>query len=157
MRCISLWQPWASFCFWEALDGSGIIKKHETRGWSTSYRGAMVIHAAKRKPTRDELSYYEEIFLEAGKSEIDLPLGSVVGVVDLVGVHRVEDIRDQLGWMDEYTGNYEDGRFAWEFGRVIKFETPIPFKGAQGFFNVPDDLIRNAIKRPAEVLAEVSK
>jgi len=41
MKALSLWQPWASAI---AL-GS---KRIETRGWATSYRGPLAIHAAKR-------------------------------------------------------------------------------------------------------------
>ncbi|MBW3663539.1 MAG: hypothetical protein KY469_10605 [Actinobacteria bacterium] len=43
MRGLSLWQPRAS------LMPLG-VKRIETRSWSTSYRGPVVIHAAKRRP-----------------------------------------------------------------------------------------------------------
>jgi hypothetical protein len=41
MRAISLWQPWASAI---ALR----LKSNETRGWATTYRGPLAIHAALR-------------------------------------------------------------------------------------------------------------
>src|SRR3989339_577320 len=40
MKAISLWQPWASLCAVGA-------KLYETRSWSTSYRGPLLICAAK--------------------------------------------------------------------------------------------------------------
>lgn len=41
VAALTLWQPWASLVAWEE-------KRIETRSWSTSYRGPLVIHAAKR-------------------------------------------------------------------------------------------------------------
>jgi hypothetical protein len=41
IKCISLWQPWASLVAVGA-------KRIETRGWATAYRGRLGIHAAKR-------------------------------------------------------------------------------------------------------------
>lgn len=43
VRALTLWQPWASLVAVGA-------KTIETRGWSTDYRGPLLIHAAKRKP-----------------------------------------------------------------------------------------------------------
>jgi hypothetical protein len=38
-KIITLWQPWATLI-------SLKVKNYETRGWSTSYQGELVIHAA---------------------------------------------------------------------------------------------------------------
>ena len=38
-------------------------------------------------------------------------------------------------------GNYDLGRYVWIFKNVRALTEPIPFKGAQGFFNVPDELL----------------
>jgi len=43
MKAITLHQPWASLV---AQD----IKTIESRSWTTSYRGLLVIHASKRQP-----------------------------------------------------------------------------------------------------------
>jgi hypothetical protein len=34
-----------------------------------------------------------------------------------------------------------EGRFAWKRDEFRLFDQPIPYRGAQGIFNVPDDLI----------------
>lgn len=47
MKAITLWQPWAS------LVAVG-LKRAETRGWSTRYRGPLAIHAAARVPKAGE-------------------------------------------------------------------------------------------------------
>ena len=41
MKCLSLWQPWASLVVIGA-------KRFETRSWPTNYRGPLLIHAAQR-------------------------------------------------------------------------------------------------------------
>ncbi len=51
IKAISLWQPWASLV-------AAHVKRHETRHWSTEYRGLLAIHAAKtldRAGAPDEL------------------------------------------------------------------------------------------------------
>lgn len=40
MKAITIWQPWASL---KAINA----KEFETRGWATSYRGPIAIHAGK--------------------------------------------------------------------------------------------------------------
>src|SRR5258708_5270609 len=48
VKALTLWQPWASLIAVGA-------KTIETRSWSTSYRGPLAIHAAKRKPDTELL------------------------------------------------------------------------------------------------------
>ena len=50
MKALSLWQPWASAI---ALGH----KRIEPRHWTTSYRGLIAIHAAKRW-TADEREFH---------------------------------------------------------------------------------------------------
>jgi len=45
---LSLWQPWASL--WLGP------KVHETRGWSTRYRGLLYVHAVKQPIRKGELT-----------------------------------------------------------------------------------------------------
>src|SRR5581483_12013186 len=81
MKCISLYQPWAT------LVACG-QKRYETRSWSTAYRGALAIHAAKK--WSEELAAlcqtppYREALAACGfKSPHDLPRGVLLGVVTL--------------------------------------------------------------------------
>lgn len=53
MKAVSLWEPWATLVRLK-------IKRIETRGWSTSYRGPLAIHATKHvhtEPVGDWLAY----------------------------------------------------------------------------------------------------
>lgn len=61
VKAISLWEPWAS------LMRSG-AKTVETRSWYTSYRGPLLICAAKRKD-RDTLALLEDPRFIAGLTQ----------------------------------------------------------------------------------------
>ena len=90
MKCISLWQPWASLMAIGA-------KRIETRSWPTNHRGPLAIHAAK-KWTRElaELCRTDPFRSVLESNNImrpdDLPMGGVVAVVHLYDCWRVERI-----------------------------------------------------------------
>ena len=134
MRCLSLWQPWASAV---ALG----LKRIETRHWSTNYTGKLAIHAAKRW-TGDER---DTAAMFAGLYDLRLaspPLGAIVATARLVRCDRSEDIlRRGIGEMEEAFGNYGPGRFGWILDDIAMLAEPVPFRGMQGLFDVPDDLL----------------
>lgn len=109
------------------------LKRVETRHWSTKYRGPIVIHAAKRW-TRDE----RELAAEHGL--IDLPLGAIVATAQLIDVLPIERVSPTVSSQELAWGNYAPGRFGWLFDAVTPIQ-PVPFRGGQGFFNVPDELV----------------
>jgi hypothetical protein len=126
VKAISLWQPWASAI---ALG----LKSIETRGWSTDYRGPLAIHAAQR------WTRAEQDFARGQGLPENLPLGAVVAVANLTDVLSTEYIptdRSELSW-----GDYGPGRFGWLLDNIHALERPVPFKGKQGFFSVPDDML----------------
>lgn len=64
MKAISLWQPWAWLCV--ATDEHGRAEKeNETRSWPTSYRGPLLIHAAKKCDDENMEFVEEDAFIEA--------------------------------------------------------------------------------------------
>ena len=68
MKAITIRQPWATLIV--SLDGSGRpLKAAETRGWKTSYRGPLAIHAGKTVPDMFFMGMSEadaDAFLSAG-------------------------------------------------------------------------------------------
>ena len=116
MKAISLRQPWA----WLVVNGH---KNVENRTWATSFRGPVLIHAARRWG-REERVNLEMVRREFG---IDVPddlhLGGIVGkanVTDCVG-------RSESPW------------FFGPWGFVLRDAGRIPFlpcKGALGFFSI---------------------
>ena len=143
MKAISLWEPWATFM---ALG----LKRNETRHWSTSHRGPLLIHAAKRKMTKAEFKAMRQIIdYEIGMMNLSYGMlygvqyGKILCQVDLIDCQKIGHDNcpnaKSLNWKERaehYFGDYDPGRFIWVTENLRKFENPIPFKGKQGFFNV---------------------
>jgi len=108
MKALTIRQPWADLI----LAG---VKTREYRSWRVDYRGALLIHAAKRK----------EPFADVPRST---PRGGFVGVVDLVNIFVTDEIDPGK-------------RYAWALANPRR----IPFvaaKGRLGLFDPPEELLR---------------
>lgn len=157
MKAISLWQPWATL----AVTGQ---KRIETRGFNTKHRGPILIHAAKKWDWKlndlvseigaDEILKemgYKAVKPFKGKATTNLPLGAIIGVVNLFDTIHVEElaavpfvsdgagthwsINKDLHPLEESFGDYSPGRFGWLLSHAAAFKEPIPAKGMQGFWN----------------------
>jgi hypothetical protein len=146
MKCLSLWQPWASALF--VLDSHGIpIKLDETRCWHTNERGRIAIHAAKRKmPTPDAVPYIAAL-LECDLDWDTLPYGAIIGTTELVEVRtgpQAATLRtpEQLFWGD-YRKFGDNGklRYAFEMVNPQLLSKPLPYRGFQKIFEVPDEFL----------------
>lgn len=137
MICVSLWQPWASLI---ALGA----KRFETRSWPTSHRGPIAIHAAKNN-TQSSMFYrrpFFDVFKAAGIDSFHkLPLGCIVATARLVRCVRTEEIRATLSGEEIAFGDFTIGRFAWELADVRPLPTPVPYRGAQGLFQVSEKML----------------
>jgi hypothetical protein len=144
MKAISLIQPWASLIVMG-------VKKFETRSWKTEYRGNLLIHASSKLPTdfqKDKFtegSYFKDYIADM---EL-LPYGAVIGKVNLVGIYGTEDLispqalfKDVLiSEHEKAFGDYSQGRYAWALEEALLFKTPIPYRGALGIWEFPDNLL----------------
>lgn len=152
MRALSLWQPWASLLIWG-------FKQYETRSWQTAYRGPLAIHAAKRWQ-KEQIGLASQFVREYPELRADgilrttydnvPPLGCVLGIVELEIIYRTEDIRDSLSPMERDFGDFSRGRYAWEVRVLERFETPVPYRGAQGIWEWKPDSPTN-IRRSEEL------
>jgi hypothetical protein len=142
MKAISLWQPWAS-AIWLRW------KRIETRHWSTDYRGPLAIHAAKRW-TREEREFWADMCEVEGfdADAHEMPFGAVICTVCLVDVKPTEQLIGSISEQEERWGNYGPGRFGFVFEGLQRLPRPVPFKGMQGFFDVPDALLRIPMAPP---------
>lgn len=123
---ITMLQPWASM----VVAG---LKPLETRGWDTSYRGRMAIHASKS--TRGlhfcRTGPIADVLAAAGLTVENLPLGCIVGEVNL------DDIRDLRSADSDHGGDFGwliDGRMVWEMSGPRKYPKPIPARGQIGLW-----------------------
>lgn len=134
MKALSIRQPWA----WLIVNG---YKDIENRTWSTRMRGPVLIHASKGM-TRAEYEDVEALLAtERGirdknitlpKFE-DLERGGIVGIASITGC------------LSFSLGNVRSPWFFGPYGFTlgdIKALPFVPFKGALGFFDVPDELVQ---------------
>lgn len=152
MKAISIWQPHASLL----LHGP---KNYETRSWRVprSVAGTRVaIHAAKADgdlldiaayaldrqggDIDEHMDAYLRAILAAGYRTCgEMPRGCIIGSVLL---H--DSVPAELAWDHNNFGDFSAGRFAWPVSERRVLASPIPFRGMQGFFDVPDDMLREA-------------
>ena len=139
MKAISLWQPWASlWCSWR--------KVHETRHWRCLHRGWLLVHAGKHFEKTFELDDPLRLILDdefGGDWAEDLPTGALIGMVNIVDCQPTQILFGDTAASDDNRecGDFGPGRFAWKRDAFRLFDPPISYRGAQGIFNVPDDLI----------------
>lgn len=155
MKVLTLWQPWAS------LLAAG-IKRHETRSWSTNYRGLLLVHAAASEPLSvlSVVCAEPALQLDPGATTFDarsrafraLPRGAVVGVVRLDDVQPISEDRVRAyrarspGNADEIKrGDWSAGRFAWACTALARVD-PIAHAGAQGLRDAPTSLVRAVLE-----------
>lgn len=139
MKAITLHQGWASMIPLRA-------KQIETRSWYTVYRGQLAIHAAAHEPgwvkalwqewpLRDILRQYDLRFDE-------LPRGAIVAVCRLDDIIPTElAVSDGLSVREHDLGDYAPGRYAWKLSNVRALLKPVPIRGHQGVWNLPDELL----------------
>lgn len=155
MKALSLWQPWAS----AIVAGA---KRVETRDWYTGYRGPLAIHAAKRMIKTEMIDFASSwnwcaaLDLKMGYDfwwEV-LPFGAIVAICELTdcrptGSFTVEELDilhkrpgHLIGWTERQMGDFHSGRFGWILDHIKALDDPLPYKGMQGFFDVPDALLQ---------------
>jgi activating signal cointegrator 1 len=147
LRAISLWQPWATLIAIGA-------KRIETRSWDPGYapiHGPIAIHASKRVDRYAFRNpFINKALFDAGISVAgQLPRGAIVAVCDLDascqcyanGSFSRFGAPVFVGAPECYFGDYAAGRYAWMLSNLRKLEKPVPFRGRQKWFHVPDDLL----------------
>ena len=151
MKALTVYQPYASAIV------SG-LKHYETRTRRTTIRGRVAVHAGLKLIKNHAL--YKQFFetsngfggyslkdIETGKPRfsgstldymergISRTYGAVIGTVEIVDCLPVEAVRDKLDVLDRLLGDYRPGRFAWVLANPVEFNTPIPARGRQGWWN----------------------
>lgn len=145
MRVITLHQPFATLMFLKV--NGRVLKSNETRSWRhENVTGTIGIAAAAKmhKYAIDLMLTWP--FCEDLKG-IHLPLGAILGTLDIVNYQRSED------WMDEFSnpnmtpeqiwvaerefkyGDYSPKRWIWKTENQVAFDQPIKAKGSQGWWS----------------------
>lgn len=116
MKALSVKQPFAS------LIASG-RKTIETRNWSTSYRGDLLIVSSKTSCRDDPEKYPDEL------------LGWALCVINLVDCRMMQRLDEEAAACYVYAG-----AVAWVFENIRRIK-PFPVRGKQGLFDV-DEFVR---------------
>lgn len=144
----------------------GPLLIHASKQWDADSR-----HVARQEPFQSALR--ELGLLEGpGKDAFGipfltrlkaLPLGAIVGRVDVADCFRTAEVvavdgsvlslprvgtnpRKRELWItgqEQAFGDYSPGRFAFLCANPVAFAEPISYRGSQGLFNVPDELLPN--------------
>lgn len=138
MKALTLSQPWATLV---AIGAKTI----ETRGWTTSYRGPLAIHAGKSVAREySALVFNNRTFMDplraagfltnAAIPMRDLPLGAVVAVCQLVHVfptdhHAIEALCRERP-REKLFGHFALGRHAFVLTEIRMLPKPVPARGA---------------------------
>jgi len=144
MRAITIWQPYASLIVLG-------LKRFETRSWTTTYRGPLIIQAAKKWDCDRSADYGRvlELIAEHGfpqSTDEDSPsnlamretLGCVLGVVDLTDC---QPMLDGGSVFENEVGFFGEGRFGWTCSNPVAFRKPIPVVGKQGLWVPSPELV----------------
>lgn len=155
MKALTICQPYPYLIFLPESDPRH--KRVENRRWATSYRGPLLIHAGR---SREWLDLDEE---ESCDETFEIPLremvfGAIVGVVDVVDCFSMEEtstkgafrglrVPDESLRRHPWLANHGhcEGPFCHVYANCRRFAKPIPYRGAQGFFDVPDELVSEAL------------
>ena len=162
IKALTLWQPWAS------LIAKG-IKTIETRGWSapwTLWGQRIAIHAGRKSVPVYSLppAMREKLEWQFGRSwDTSLPSGAVVATARLIGCGVVHDLRDTGSGtiavfgaatklytddmeripsvhVDAY-GDFGLGRHLWLLDQIEELETPVPARGMQKLWTLPEGVL----------------
>ena len=161
LRVLTVRQPWA----WSLIEGGKDVE-NRSRNIAGSYRGPVAIHAGLARFEDDGLwsvrKAIESLDLgyEASDSQVwaadhvestdpRFIYGAIIGVVDLVSVHRsrsrgeygISCFSDELNsWGSVCSEWAEDVSWHLMFTNSRRLETPIPYKGALGIRCLPDEV-----------------
>jgi hypothetical protein len=146
-KVLPMWQPFAQL----VVLGE---KKYETRSRDTNIRGTILIHACLIQTDALWNSYRFSPFREALeahglKNGSLLPLGCIIGAVDVIGSYQIHHFfagqaliyeTTERGFINKIIkspehlfGDYTPGRYAWKLENPREMVEPIPYKGTQGW------------------------
>lgn len=143
LKCLSLMQPWATLL----VHG---LKHYETRSWSTSHRGPLLIHASRRFPeaARDlctQSPFFEALHRAGIASPRELPHGAIIGMVTIADVLPIPLPAGSLTELERAFGDYSPNRYAWHC-TTPRTCLPIKTGGRLGIFDCPLSVIAQVLE-----------
>lgn len=137
MKCLTIWEPWASAIVFG-------VKQIENRTWglrkdgSPEFTGPLLIHAGLKREAEGVIAQLPP----AWRRELEPVLriasepGAIIGMVNVDSIVPSEELGDCL---------FAGGPLCWQLSDPRAFVEPISWKGRQGLFDVPVDVVASAI------------
>lgn len=154
MKALTICQPYPYLICLPETDPRH--KRVENRTWATNYRGPLAVHAGK---SQNWLTIEPGDDGKPWDANYEIPLasmefGAVVATCNLIDCVSIEDVRRltihlKYPWLG--THRHASGPFCFVLADVKRLEKPIPFRGAQGFFEVPDELLTQICEKVKHV------
>lgn len=128
MKCLTICQPYASLIL--LPDDNPQAKRVENRRWPTIYRGPLLIHAGKSTEWLDSYRW----------TGPPLQFGAILGVCELVDcvAHGDKSSEQRRPWLKSH--RHYEGPWCFVLGDCRAFSRPLPWRGAQGLFDVADNV-----------------
>jgi hypothetical protein len=149
MKAISIYQPWASFI-------AHGYKQYETRSWTTSYRGDILICSGTKKtiPNKSHFDYLKENKFPDSLGKIpswniqnknycngythydELLFGYGLCIANLVDCIMINDLFvSHQTELEKSVGDWSTGHYAWKLDN-IRLIQPVLVKGKQRLFDI---------------------
>lgn len=149
MKAISIRQPWVD----AVLYGGKRVENRGPRWGRCKHRGPLLLHAAKGM-TDDEYHEACEFMREQGiawrpdrNNLRQFVRGAIVGVTEVIDIVTPGGQRVDFPTLNVRDDEWYTGGFGLVFGPTHAFDAPIPYKGNLSLFNVPDELVAEAIRK----------
>lgn len=154
MKALTICQPFAHLIVTPAaeLPPKEVPKRIENRRWRTDYKGLLLIHAGLST----------EWLGDWDSANFPTVRGAILGVcelldcvlIEMAGRDRVIQYHVAQRWPWLATHPHAEGPWGFVLGNVRRFREPIPQRGAQGLFDVAEDLLLTAAIDNAEPIAD---
>ena len=129
MKALTIHQPWAHLI----IHG---IKRVENRAWQTNYRGPLLIHAGVSRVSLGDAGEHEP-------PEADLVFGALLGTVRLLDCVRLADAQNLFDCPEWLDSPFTEGPYCLLLTCPLPLRVPIPYRGRQRIFDVPDEFVRD--------------
>lgn len=139
MKALTLWRPWP-WAIFHARHNPKRIENRPWKPWPSIIDRRIVLHAGQTFQ-KDAVDSILELTTPEDESSLRRVLPAAASDVGLIGVVTIQGVAGSEAEVERFLGGQGDwwsGPYAWLLKDVRAFAEPIPCKGAQGLWDVPD-------------------
>ena len=146
MRALTIQQPYSHLIVHQQseLPEGTFQKRVENRVRRTHIRGMIAIHAGV------SMAWFKHgdwpVLAKHPDEVLGITFGAIVGLADIVECIDFENVATDHAWVA--THKHSSGPFCYVLDNVSRLQTPVPCKGAQGFWTVPPQIETMVLASP---------